>query len=174
MQAHIQTCILDALSTNLRSRTITSALRATMEHEVDEALERLMVVRFRPRWKYLYMSLLQILHPPCMKMDHQIEREKEALHRRSVDLLVIDGFGDPFWPERLTEEDKSTTRGRYGTGIGGAGAGAAGLSSGVGIGIKEIMGLIQRIRDDLGSVVFLSIQSLWVSSIAPSHFGRRS
>ena len=154
MYEHIKRCVMDALSTNLRARTITQALSATINAEVDKALGRLMVVRYRPRWKYLYLSLLQILHPPAMMMDDP--KEKEAMEGRSVDLLVIDGFGDPFWPERWAQEDKSVIRARHG-------GGALGLSTGTGIGIREVMGLIQRIRDDLGSVIFLSSQSLWVS-----------
>ena len=142
---------MDTLSTNLRARVITPPIEGVINRTIHQALSRLNIIRFKPRWKYLYMSLMRVLHPPALTISAPpLDNEAKT---QSAGMVVIDGFGDPYWPERWAAEDKRVKRG------------STGISSGDNIGLNDITKLVQAVREQMGTVVFLSIQGLWVSSI---------
>jgi hypothetical protein len=78
---------------------------------------------------------------------------KSLLYQKEggMDLVVCDGFADGFWPERCNDEGKRKR---------------VGVRASEDIGMQDVMEDIKRLRTELGSVVFLSTQGLWVS---PSH-----
>jgi len=68
-----------------------------------------------------------------------------------MDLVVCDGFSDGFWPERWNDE-KNKGKGKR-----------VGVRGSDDIGMQDVMENIKRLRKDLGAVVVLSVQGLWVS-----------
>ncbi|ORX35788.1 hypothetical protein BD324DRAFT_79816 [Kockovaella imperatae] len=153
MFSHIQDCILDTLSINLRPRVLTPALKTIIQGAIHDALSRLHIIRFTPRWKQLYLALSRVLHPPELKIGTSSQMDK--VRKQTVSTLVIDGFGDPFWPERWAEEDKRLKRSTMP------------VANGDGVGLKEIMRIIQTLRVHMGTVVYLSVQSLWGKPTSP-------
>ena len=66
-------------------------------------------------------------------------------------MVVVDGFADGFWPERWHGEDRGTERKQEGR-----------IRSAEDIGVREVMGLLESLRRELGTVVCLTLQGLWV------------
>jgi hypothetical protein len=75
---------------------------------------------------------------------------KSLLYQKEggMDLVVCDGFSDGFWPERCNDEGKRKR---------------VGVRASDDIGMQDVMEDIKRLRTELGSVVMLSVQGLWVS-----------
>jgi hypothetical protein len=133
-------------------------LERQMDSLIKESLERLRVIRVRPRWKSWSLALKTLLGPP-VRSDRRVERGNEGEGREGgMDLIVCDGFGDGFWPERWHDEQKR--------GQGQAshhGKRMIGLRGGEDVGLHDLMEDVNRLRKELGSVVVLSIQGLYVS-----------
>jgi hypothetical protein len=102
------------------------------------------------------------------------EREGEGQESDyGLDLVICDGFGDGFWPERWADEERASAgkRRRAAPGPGpGSGPGTStgngvtpGLRGAEDVGMRDVMDVIGRLRKDLGAVVMLSVQALWVS-----------
>ena len=70
-----------------------------------------------------------------------------------MEYVLCDGFADGFWPERWAEEARGTRKRASGA-----------IMSAEDVGLKEVMEVIERLRRELGAVIVLSIQGLWVSS----------
>jgi hypothetical protein len=95
------------------------------------------VVKHKPRWKAIALGLLSIT--------------RNAPTEGGIDLVICDGFGDAFWPERWAEEEKSGRKVNK-TGI-----------RGDEVGLKDILDAIGRLRREFGAVVVISTQYLGVS-----------
>jgi hypothetical protein len=66
-----------------------------------------------------------------------------------LDILVCDGFSDPFWPERWAFEEKGGRR---------IVPGKNGIKGGEDIGMKDVLDAIVGIRKEFGAVVVLTTQ----------------
>lgn len=146
IREHITGHVLDSLSANLRPRKITLALAETIDVAVKDTLSRLRVIRIRPRWKDLFLALSIVLHPPSLT----IEPAKENTGR--VDMLVVEGFADGFWPERWNTEDRLADKKSEGR-----------IRGADDVGLKDVLRVLEGIRKELGVVVVLTLQALWVS-----------
>ena len=69
-------------------------------------------------------------------------------------MVFIDGFADGFWPERWHREDRGTERKQEGR-----------IRTAEDIGVREVMGLLESLRRELGTVVCLTLQGLWVGGL---------
>jgi hypothetical protein len=119
----------------------TPELERQVDDLIKQSLERLRIVRVKPRWKDWSLAFKSLLIPIPGK-------EEEG----GLDLVVCDGFSDGFWAERWADEQsKSRPRGK------------AGLRGGA-VTVGGVMEDIGRLRKDLGAVVILSVQGLWVRS----------
>ena len=110
-------------------------LVSQIDQLVNESLGRLRVMRVKPRYKTWSLALRSLLY------------QKEG----GMDLVVCDGFSDGFWPERWNDE-KNKGKGKR-----------VGVRGSDDIGMQDVMEDIKRLRKDLGAVVVLSVQGLWVS-----------
>jgi hypothetical protein len=136
------------------------AFKPELERQIDslikESLGRLRVIRVRPRWKSWSLALKTLLGPPVRR--HREGRGNEGEGREGgMDLIVCDGFGDGFWPERWHDEQKR--------GQGQAqhhGKRIIGLRGGDDVGLHDLMDDVNRLRREMGSVIVLSIQGLYV------------
>ena len=110
-------------------------LVSQIDQLVKESLGRLRVMRVKPRYKTWSLALKSLLY------------QKEG----GMDLVVCDGFSDGFWPERCNDE-KNKGKGKR-----------VGVRGSDDIGMQDVMEDIKRLRKELGAVVVLSVQGLWVS-----------
>jgi hypothetical protein len=117
-----------------------------IEAIVMESLSRLRIVRFKPRWTPMFLALKAVLYPPRLELDPGTEMTER------LDLVVVDGFGDPFWPERWATWGKDEAGGQRKPG-----------RVGEQVGMKEVMGMLESMRREMGAVVVLTIQGLWAS-----------
>ena len=143
-------CTLDALRDQLRPMTITSEISRTIDAAIHAAMARLHVIKVRPRWKYWLLAFRAILSPPSLQLDPASWIEATD---HSMELVICDGFADGFWPERWAEEARGTRKRASGA-----------IRSAEDIGLKEVMEVIERLRRELGAIIVLSIQGLWVRS----------
>jgi len=149
MRAHVVSCVLDALRDNLRPRTFTPDISRAIDVQITTALRRLNVVKIKPRWKHWLLGLRTILSLPSLQLDPGSWTETSD---HPVDLVVCDGFADGFWPERWAEEERGRRK-----------KAAGGVRGADDVGIREVMEVIARLRKELGAVVVVSVQGLWVS-----------
>lgn len=156
MRDHVRSSALDSLKTHLRARVITPALALWIDGVVAESLGRLTVIRPRPRWRSWAMALHTVLRPPGLRTDPGRWAEKD------VSLVVCDGLGDGFYPDKWAAENRETKR-RTSSG---GGAASTKVRQAEDVGLKDVMDLIWRIRQDLGAVVVLSVQGLRVRTSA--------
>lgn len=152
IRSHITGHILDSLAANLRPRTITPSLAETIDETIKGTLSRLRFIRVQPRWKTLLLALMSVLHPPSLTIDPSKENTDK------LDILIIDGFVDGFWPERWHTEDRAADK-RSDSRIRGADD----------VGLKDVIRVLESIRKELGAVVVLTLQALWVSSTMMIH-----
>ena len=68
-------------------------------------------------------------------------------------MVVVEGFADGFWPERWSGEERGERK--HGERIKGA----------EDVGLREVMGMMESLRKDLGAIIVLTLQGLWVSGI---------
>lgn len=94
-----------------------------------------------------------------------------------MSLVICDGFGDGFYPDRWAAEGREGRRR-----ISGGWSGASRFRQTDDVGLKDTMNLVGRIREELGAVIVLSVQGLrvglvggqlvmWANSAQPSPSG---
>ncbi|GMK55263.1 hypothetical protein CspeluHIS016_0203190 [Cutaneotrichosporon spelunceum] len=116
MRAHIARCCAAATH---------SATPPEIDAVVDAALARLTVLRLRPRatpWTLALRRLLALEESPA--------------------LIVADGLGDGYWPERWAEETRSAGRSVHDAGM------------------RDIWDALTALRAQLGAVVIVTVQGL--------------
>ena len=154
LKSHIEGHVLDTLTSLGKSRKIGIVLETTISVHVEDALKRVRLVRVKPRWKSFYLGLKQIIDPPHLVVPTGGTTSKDEEVR--VDMLLIDGFSDPFWPERWKSEqrgfEKKSDR----------------VKSSDDVGLRDVVSLLETIRRELGSVIVLTLQALWVGFLAIS------
>jgi len=69
-----------------------------------------------------------------------------------LDFVVCDGFGDSFWPERWTDEERDSKRS--------VGQAKQRIKGGNDIGLKDVLSVLGDLRREFGAVVVLSTQVL--------------
>lgn len=148
IRAHVTICTQDALTAASRSRVISPEIKRNIDAVIVDSLSRLRVVKFKPRTKSMLLALMTMLHPPSLHLSPGSWVKGD----HAMDILVIDGFGDGFWPERWTEEGRSGGR-----------RPKQGVKDAEDLGMRDIVSLVEDIRKELGTVIVLSIQGLWVS-----------
>ena len=158
MKAHITSCVLDGLQDHLRPRTITPETSRTIDHCVNSSLFRLNVVKVKPRWRQWLLGLRTILSPRSLHLDPSSWTEEND---HPLDLVVCDGFGDGFWPERWGEEERGPRKKAVGA-----------VRNAEDVGMRDVMDVIGRLRKELGAVVVLSVQGIWVSRTSHDHYQR--
>ncbi|WVQ80736.1 hypothetical protein IAT38_002841 [Cryptococcus sp. DSM 104549] len=130
MRAHIRACA-------------PILAEARVERVVEESLGRLTVGRVRPRWKELALALRGVL-------DGAEPSGVAEAPEGALDLLVVDGLGDGYYPYRWAEEERGKRQ------VGGEGQ----VVKADEVGMKHVMEGIGRVRKELGSVVVMSVQGL--------------
>jgi hypothetical protein len=148
LQRRMRDTITSAVHAELGSINSTPELEAQIDVLLKECLGRLRVIRVKPRWKEWSLAMKSLLH---RTESRRIEEGKQEENEGGMDLVVCDGFSDGFWAERWAEESSK----------------ARGMKSRIGIRggevtIGDVMEDISRLRKDLGAVVVLSVQGLWV------------
>ncbi|OWZ60858.1 hypothetical protein AYX15_06889 [Cryptococcus neoformans] len=118
-----------------------------IEDVIKDSLSRLSVWKGRPRWKDLALGLKGIVVELSSYSTRSEWRRPGAL-----DLVVIDGFADGYYPQLWADEE----RGRKQPG----GDGANTVVGPDAVGVRQVMEVIGQIRKDLGSVVAMSVQGL--------------
>jgi hypothetical protein len=147
LRDHIHHHTLEALTMQHLSRGLPKEVHDQIQQAVMACLRRVTVIRIKPRWASLYLALQSVLHPPGLTLG-------EELHRR-VDMVFIDGFADGFWPERWSGEERGEKRHDR-------------VKGQEDVGLREVLGVLESLRRDMGTIVGVSLQGLWVSG----HFGR--
>ena len=139
LQRRMRDTITSAVHAHLGNINSTPELEVQIDGLVEECLSRLKVIRVKPRWKEWSLGMKSLL------------AEKGEEREGGMDLVVCDGFSDGFWAERWSDESSK----------------ARGMKSRIGlrggdISIGDVMEDVTRLRKDLGAVVILSVQGLWV------------
>lgn len=75
-----------------------------------------------------------------------------------ISLVVIDGFGDPYWQARWYKDQRKTAPKPARTSTSGDGGI---ITSSSDLGMDDVMDRLTRLRKDLGCVVLVTNQSLW-------------
>ncbi|WWD03063.1 hypothetical protein V865_001108 [Kwoniella europaea PYCC6329] len=131
---------------------------------IKESLSRLTVYRPKPRWKDYALCLKKVLDnatdSPRGISSSSLEGDGD---RGGLDLLVVDGMGDPHYPTKWIEEQKGNNR-YYDAGYKDR---ILGMED---IGLKQVMECIGRIRKEVGAVVVMGTQGLRVSKESSSLF----
>ncbi|KAK4690002.1 GPI-anchor transamidase subunit U, partial [Tremellales sp. Uapishka_1] len=140
MQDHVISCIQSA-----RPMPLDDFAMRCVGTLVSDAMKRLIVIQVLPRFRSWYLALLRILSPPSPpEKDHDMA------------LVICEGFGDGFWPERWIEEQgKGKSRRREG------------VASPDDIGMRDVLEVIDRLRKELGAVVVNTVQGLWSTGSSP-------
>ena len=134
-------------------------LEDEVQKVVQEALGRIEVVRVRPRWRSWALGLRRLVElPPPARVD--------SSEPTTVGLVVCDGFGDAFYPEKWAGEQARFDKTTGSNGV--KPESLKGLRTMDDVGLPEVLAAITAIRQHLGSVVILSVQGLWVSFRANS------
>jgi hypothetical protein len=144
LHQHISGHALDALSAQLKPWHLTPYLASQIKLAVRDSLRRLTVVRTKPRWKSMYLALLALQHPPS--------HERAGDEPRRLDMVVVDGFADGFWPERWVTEDRQQVEKAEGR-----------IRRPEDVGLRDVMAALEALRKEMGAVVVLTLQGLWVS-----------
>jgi len=147
-QGRMRDTITSAVHAELGSINSTPELEIQIDDLIKECLGRLRVIRVKPRWKEWSLAMKSLLN---RNESRRMEAGKEKEEEGGMDLVVCDGFSDGFWAERWAEESLK----------------ARGMKSRIGIRggeviIGDVIDDITRLRRDLGAVVILSVQGLWV------------
>jgi hypothetical protein len=158
LRTRMRDTITSAVHAELGSINSTPELEGQIDVLVKECLGRLKVIRVKPRWKEWSLAMKSLLR---RNESRRMEDGKEEEEEGGMDLVVCDGFSDGFWAERWAEESSK----------------ARGMKSRIGIrggevSIGDVMDDITRLRKDLGAVVILSVQGLWVSLCSKSNLNK--
>ncbi|WWC94267.1 hypothetical protein V866_001108 [Kwoniella sp. B9012] len=133
---------------------------------IKESLSRLTVYRPKPRWKEYALCLKKVLdnatNSPRGISSSSLVGEGEG---GGLDLLVVDGMGDPHYPTKWIEEQKGINR--YYDAVH---KDKDRILSMEDIGLRQVMICIGRIRKEVGAVVVMGTQGLRVSKESSSLF----
>lgn len=179
MKAHLISCITSQADT-IR---LTPGVHRVIDEVILGSLARLRVVKLKARYRSWCMGLRSILSPPRGHLERlarlegtrgeNAQREREEVDH-GLELVVCDGFGDGFWPERWNDEERAASGKKKRSGPAGATGYSAGTGEGGGTirgaedaGMRDVMDVIGRLRNEMGAVVVLSIQALWVCVVSP-------
>ncbi|WVO16135.1 hypothetical protein L204_103804 [Cryptococcus depauperatus] len=134
MKAHVISCV-------------PFAANDVVEAVIKESMSRLRVWRGKPRYKDIALGLRSVLNQisPFAHPDRH--------YHGGLDLLILDGLGDGYYPQRWADEE----RGRKAPSVFGRIVGPED------VGMRQVMEAIGMIRKDLGSVVVMSVQGLRTS-----------
>lgn len=146
MRAHVDRCYAATLDAgvNLPDPELRS-VQAAIDQLVESALERLTVLRPRPRSANWAIALRRLLSPPdVLRHDGTVEGPRPA-----PAMVVCDGLSDGFWPERWVEEDGGVRRGS-----------GAGPRTAEEAGMRDVWDALTALRSELGAVVIVTIQGL--------------
>lgn len=141
MRAHVERCFAAADISTLPDAQ-SPEVQAAIGRVVDTALSRLVVLRPRPRAPHWAMALRRILTPPATLRGQEGTQWAPAL-------IVCDGFGDGFWPERWVEEEG-----------GRRGGGGTGLRKPEDASMRDVWEALTALRSELGAVVVITLQGL--------------
>jgi hypothetical protein len=139
LQKRIRGHITNSIQATLGHITFKPELHDQIDELVKDCLGRLSVIRVKPRYRSWSLALKSLLRPLSLG------------DQGGMDLVVCDGFGDGFWPERWHDEQKNGRRK------------VSGLRGGEDVGMSDVMEDINKLRKEMGSVIVLSIQGLYVS-----------
>ncbi|KAK8864485.1 hypothetical protein IAR55_001735 [Kwoniella newhampshirensis] len=159
--------LIPSLRKGMRAHILSchpSATHALIERTIKESLARLRVYRIKPRWKDVALCLRSVLDGLNPYSSPPSPEEERGLNQGGgVDILVIEGLGDPYYPARWMEEERGGKRSSMATGIGGGGGIGGKVVHADEVGMREVMHGIGRIRKELGSVVMVSVHGLRTS-----------
>lgn len=146
MHAHVDRCYAAAVDSglNLPDPQLPSVQKA-IGQLVESALERLTVLRPRPRSANWAIALRRILNPPDILRHNPATRGPHP----APAMVVCDGLSDGFWPERWAEEDGGVRRGS-----------GTGPRSAEEAGVHDVWDALTALRSELGAVVIVTIQGL--------------
>ena len=148
LERRIRENIRVAIITQVGHIAFTPELEGQMDKLVRQCLGRLSVIRCKPRWKEWSLAFKSLLEARQIE-SYGPRRDMEG-EAGGMDLVICDGFGDGFWAERWNDENtKSRPK-------------VKGLRGGE-VTMGDVIDDIGRLRKDLGAVVILSVQGLWVS-----------
>lgn len=154
MRSHIQSCIEGALLDAGLSRRILPEHVQAAEETVRASLRRLRIMRVRPRYLPWALALRRLL------LSRAAASGAGDVLSRPVDdppdelaLVVCDGLADGFWPERAAEEERREHKKPN----------ISGLRNADDVGMRDVMEGIGRLRKELGSVLVVSLQGIFVS-----------
>lgn len=153
LQARMENTVRSAINVQVGHIGSTPQLEEQIDFLVKRCLGRLRVIRIKPRWKDWSLAFKSLLLPRPNSSTNGMEKEEEE---GGMDLIICDGFSDGFWAERWADEQlklNSRQKGRIGV-------------RGGDIHIGDVMDDISRLRKDIGAIVILSVQGLWVSFAA--------
>lgn len=151
MRGHVQQCMLDTVGLTKP----TASILAAVEEVVQGSLKKLRVIRVNPRYKDWALAFRKLRYPSNSLTVNEEDDEEEGL-----DLVVCDGFADGYWPERSIEEERIAA-----ARIAGGAATAKkrlGIRGAEDVGVRDIFEGIGKLRKELGTVVVLSLQGIWV------------
>lgn len=154
LHGRLRNTILSAIHTQVGHIATTPELEKQIDALVEECLGRLRVTRVKSKWKDWSLAFKSLLVPLSrIASSGRVDMGGEEGGGGGMDLVVCDGFSDGFWAERWADETyKSRQRGKVEV-------------RGSDIHIGDVMDDIARLRKDLGTVVILSVQGLWVSPL---------
>lgn len=130
-------------------------MERAIDNCVSESLGRLRVIRVKSRYRYWALALRALSYPLRMS-DEDGKGPDEGME--SLGLICLDGLSNCFWPEKYSEEEKSSGTGKK------RGMGILGVKGIEDIGMRDIMVTIGNLRKELGCVIFSTTQGLWVST----------
>lgn len=141
--------IRNAIQTNMGDIPFRPELLDQIDVIIKEALGRLRIIRIKARYKNWALALQSLNYPPSgagTNMDGI---------KGGMDLVVCDGFGDGFYPDRHAHERLQGPKRKI-----------PGIRAAEDVGIGDVMNSIKTLREQMGSVIVLSIQGIWVRSIS--------
>ncbi|WRT66456.1 uncharacterized protein IL334_003415 [Kwoniella shivajii] len=135
-----------------------------IDQVILDSLSRLRIYRTKPRYKECALCLKSLLsksRPDSRGTMTSVDRN--GINKGGLDLLVIEGMGDPHYPARWNEEQKGYNH--YNRSM--ATTGGRKIIGADEIGLREIMDCVDKIRKELGTTVIMSTQGLRVSKESP-------
>lgn len=151
--------IHNAIHSNMGDITFKPDLLRQIDEIVTESLGRLRLIKIKPRNKKWALALRALQYPPLWNLRgdkgsiRDGDGEGEGGGEGGLDLVVCDGFSDGFYHDRHADERKIRPGGKK----------VVGLRGGEDVGMGDVMDSINHLREEMGTVVILSIQGLWVS-----------
>lgn len=156
LRSHARVCVDGALlDAGLSRRMLPEHLQA-IEETVLASLQRLRIIRVRPRYLSWALALRRLLLPRSRRRADAACVMDEDSHDdddNGLSLVLCDGLADGFWPERWAEEERREQKKPSISVVRGADD----------VGMRDVMEAIGRLRKELGSIVVVSLQGIFVS-----------